>query len=90
LARRLRHLADYITGHLCSHLPDGGVFSLGLWAVSFFSTKIIGHFLIGEDSNTVGNIASVASMDWGCAVQIMAAASIGSGLEFTATTAQTL
>lgn len=35
LARRLQHLAVYITGHLCSHLPAGVVFSLGLWAVSF-------------------------------------------------------
>ncbi|KAF9007210.1 amino acid/polyamine transporter I [Cyathus striatus] len=40
-------------------------------------------------SNTVGNIASVASVDWGCAVQIMAAVSIGSNLAFTPTTAQT-
>lgn len=60
------------------------------------SQMIIGRihstdFLIGEDSNTLGNIASVASVDWGCAVQIMAAASIGSSdLQFTATTAQTL
>ena len=38
----------------------------------------------------MGNIASVASVDWGCAVQIMAAASIGSDLQYTATTAQTL
>ena len=44
----------------------------------------------GQDSNTVGNIASVASVDWGLAVQIMAAASIGSGLRFSATVGQTL
>ncbi|KAG6906845.1 hypothetical protein DXG01_011724 [Tephrocybe rancida] len=42
------------------------------------------------DANTIGSIASVASIDWGCAVQIMAAASIGSGGEFEATSAQTL
>ncbi|KAJ7597527.1 APC amino acid permease [Mycena floridula] len=40
-------------------------------------------------SNTLSNIASVASVDWGCAVQIMAAVSIGSDLSFSATTAQT-
>ncbi|KAG2110118.1 amino acid/polyamine transporter I [Suillus clintonianus] len=40
-------------------------------------------------SNTVGTIASVASIDWGCAVQVMAAVSIGSGQTFTATSAQT-
>ena len=96
LARLLQHLVVYITGHLCSHLLVGGVFFLGLWVVSLFSQRSFSvrvaftDFLIGEDSNTVGNIASVASVDWGCAVQIMAAASIGSGLQFTATTAQTL
>ncbi len=43
------------------------------------------------DANTVGSIASIASIDWGCAVQVMAAASIGSNDEnFTATAGQTL
>lgn len=42
------------------------------------------------DCNTIGNISGVASIDWGCAVQITAAASIGSGLKFQATPAQTL
>jgi hypothetical protein len=35
-------------------------------------------------------LAGVASVDWACAVQIMAAASIGSGLKFAPTTQQTL
>jgi amino acid transporter len=43
-----------------------------------------------KDSNTISNVASVASVDWGCAVQIMAAVSIGSNLSFQATTVQTL
>lgn len=43
-----------------------------------------------SDSNTIGSIASIASIDWGCAVQVMAAASIGSDLDFEATSAQTL
>ena len=60
-----------------------------LYAFSQRSSVALTDFLI-EDSNTVGNIASVASVEWGCALQIMAAASIGSGLQFTATTAQTL
>lgn len=42
------------------------------------------------DANTVGSIASVASINWGCAVQVMAAASIGSNQNFTATDAETL
>lgn len=39
-------------------------------------------------ANTVGSIASVASIDWGCAVQIMAAATIGTGGAFAPTSAQ--
>lgn len=44
---------------------------------------------LSKDSNTVANVAAVASVDWGCAVQIMAAVSIGSGLTFAPTTSQT-
>lgn len=39
-------------------------------------------------SNTMGNLASVASTDWGCAVQLMAAVSIGSNMAFVPTTGQ--
>ncbi|ETW79955.1 amino acid transporter, partial [Heterobasidion irregulare TC 32-1] len=39
-------------------------------------------------ANTIGSVASVASIDWGCAVQVMAAASIGSNETFSATNAQ--
>jgi hypothetical protein len=42
------------------------------------------------DANTVGNIASVASVDWSASVQIMAAASIGTNGSFIATKPQTL
>ena len=42
------------------------------------------------DSNTIGNIASVASVDWSASVQVMAAATIGSNGSFTATKLQTL
>lgn len=42
------------------------------------------------DANTIGSISGIASIDWGCAVQIMAAASIGSGQTYSATRAQTL
>ncbi|KAG6837053.1 hypothetical protein H0H93_015624 [Arthromyces matolae] len=40
------------------------------------------------DANTVGSISAVASIDWGCAVQVMAAASIGSNGAFESTSAQ--
>lgn len=43
------------------------------------------------DSNTIGSIAAIASIDWGCAVQIMAAARIGSkDQSFDPTNAQLL
>jgi hypothetical protein len=41
-----------------------------------------------SDSNTVGSVAGVASIDWGCAVQIMAAATIGSNGRFEPSAAQ--
>ncbi|KAF8892309.1 APC amino acid permease [Gymnopilus junonius] len=73
---------------LGSAAPTSG--GLYYWTFKFSSPRwrrllcwIVGY------SNTTGNIAAVASVDWGCAVQITAAASIGSGLTFEATTAQT-
>ncbi|EPQ55770.1 APC amino acid permease [Gloeophyllum trabeum ATCC 11539] len=72
---------------LASAAPTSG--GLYFWTHSLSSPRwrnllawIVGY------SNTIGSIASVASIDWGCAVQVMAAASIGSGQEFTATNAQ--
>ncbi|PPQ75687.1 hypothetical protein CVT26_001521, partial [Gymnopilus dilepis] len=72
---------------LGSSAPTSG--GLYYWTFKFSSPRwrrllcwIVGY------SNTTGNIAAVASVDWGCAVQITAAASIGSGLTFEATTAQ--
>lgn len=73
---RWRCLLAWIVG--CQNL----LFSI-LAPISYLS-------LLTSDSNTVGNIASLASVDWGLAVQIMAAASIGSGLRFSATIGQTL
>lgn len=79
-----------IIGLSCSPHQNGVASSPGLsvvrnyWSLAFVSTWL------PSDSNTVGNIASVASVDWGLAVHIMAAASIGSNHSFTPTTAQTL
>ncbi|GLB44640.1 putative apc amino acid permease [Lyophyllum shimeji] len=44
-------------------------------------------WLVGY-ANTIGSIAAVASIDWACAVQIMAAANFGSNGAFEATAAQ--
>ncbi|THU98801.1 hypothetical protein K435DRAFT_720431 [Dendrothele bispora CBS 962.96] len=57
------------------------MFSTPKWRC--FLSWIVGY------ANTISNVASVASVDWACAVQIMAAVSIGSDLSFQPTTAQT-
>ncbi|TFK69788.1 amino acid transporter [Pluteus cervinus] len=73
---------------LASAAPTSG--GLYFWTYSLASPRwrnllcwIVGY------ANTIGAIASVASIDWGCAVQIMAAANIGSHGTFEATDAQT-
>lgn len=38
----------------------------------------------------MGYVAAMAATEWGCAVQLMAAVSIGSGLSFTPSTGQLL
>ncbi|PAV15638.1 amino acid transporter [Pyrrhoderma noxium] len=75
-------------GELGSAAPTSG--GLYFWTHSLSSPRwrnllawIVGY------ANTVGTIAAVASINWGCAVQIMAAASIGSNEKFIATDAQT-
>lgn len=75
-------------GELGSAAPTSG--GLYFWTYTFSSPRwrnllcwIVGY------ANTIGCIAGVASIDWGCAVQITAAASIGSGQTFVATQAQT-
>ncbi|ELU40135.1 hypothetical protein AG1IA_05843 [Rhizoctonia solani AG-1 IA] len=38
------------------------------------------------DANTLGSIACIASIDWGCAIQVTAAVTIGTSGSFVATT----
>ncbi|KAG2143445.1 amino acid/polyamine transporter I [Suillus bovinus] len=73
---------------LGSAAPTSG--GLYFWTHSLSSPRCrnLLAWIVGY-SNTIGTIASVASIDWGCAVQIMAAVSIGSNQTFTATSAQT-
>ena len=46
--------------------------------------------LFTTDSNSIGLISGVAGVDWGCAVQVMAAVSIGTDESFEPTTGQIL
>ncbi|TDL24693.1 amino acid transporter [Rickenella mellea] len=72
---------------LGSAAPTSG--GLYYWTHSFSSpnARNLLSWIVGY-SNTIGIIAGVASVDWGCAVQIMAAVSIGSNMTFAPTTAQ--
>ncbi|KAH9973549.1 APC amino acid permease [Lactifluus volemus] len=72
---------------LASAAPTSG--GLYFWAHAYSSPKwrnllawVVGY------SNTIGMIASVASVDWGAVVQIMAAASISSNGSFTPTSSK--
>jgi len=73
---------------LGSAAPTSG--GLYYWSFKFGSPRWrrLLSWVVGY-SNTIGLIAGVASVDWGCAVQLMAAVSIGSNQTFTATTGQT-
>ncbi|KAJ6526559.1 amino acid/polyamine transporter I [Mycena vulgaris] len=73
---------------LASAAPTSG--GLYFWTYSLSSPRwrnflcwIVGY------ANTIGSIASVASIDWAAAVQVMAAVNIGSDGRFEATSAQT-
>ncbi|PCH39627.1 APC amino acid permease [Wolfiporia cocos MD-104 SS10] len=73
---------------LGSAAPTSG--GLYYWSFKFGSPRWrrLLSWIVGY-SNTIGLIAGVASIDWGCAVQLMAAVSIGSNQNFSATTGQT-
>ncbi|CCM01799.1 uncharacterized protein FIBRA_03866 [Fibroporia radiculosa] len=73
---------------LGSAAPTSG--GLYYWSFKFGSPRWrrLLSWIVGY-SNTIGLIAGVASVDWGCAVQLMAAVSIGSNQTFSPTTAQT-
>ena len=71
--------------------PSGATPWLGLSAVCRPSVLWILHPTSSlTDANTIGMISSVASVDWGAAVQIMAAAGLSSNGSFTMTNSKTL
>ncbi|CEL55192.1 putative amino-acid permease C15C4,04c OS=Schizosaccharomyces pombe (strain 972 / ATCC 24843) GN=SPBC15C4.04c PE=3 SV=1 [Rhizoctonia solani AG-1 IB] len=73
---------------LASAAPTSGGLYFWTWTFSPPRYKKVLSWLVGY-ANTLGSIACIASIDWGCAVQITAAAAIGSDGNFVATTGQT-
>ncbi|KAL5510966.1 hypothetical protein ACEPAG_3685 [Sanghuangporus baumii] len=75
-------------GELGSAAPTSG--GLYFWTHSLSSPRCRNFlaWIVGY-ANTVGTVSAVASITWGCAVQVMAAASIGTNESFVPTDAQT-
>ncbi|KAG9118924.1 GABA-specific high-affinity permease [Ceratobasidium sp. 392] len=73
---------------LASAAPTSGGLYFWTWTFSSPRYKKILSWIVGY-ANTLGSIACIASIDWGCAVQVMAAATIGSSGNYVATTGQT-
>ncbi|KLO14662.1 amino acid transporter [Schizopora paradoxa] len=75
-------------GELGSAMPTSG--GLYYWTFSFSSPRYrkLMSWIVGY-ANSIGLIGGLASIDWGCAVQVMAAASIGSDMTFAPTVHQT-
>ncbi|KAI0255444.1 amino acid permease-domain-containing protein [Lactifluus subvellereus] len=74
---------------LASAAPTSG--GLYFWTHSYSSPewRNLLAWIVGY-ANTIGTIASLASIDWGAAIQIMAAAGIGSNGSFTTSRSKTL
>ncbi|KIJ18172.1 PF00324 AA_permease [Paxillus involutus ATCC 200175] len=72
---------------LASAAPTSGGLYFWTYSLSSHRCRNLLCWIVGY-ANTIGSIASVASIDWGCATQIAAAASIGSGQVFVATEVQ--
>jgi len=77
----------FAMAELASAAPTSG--GLYFWTYSLSSPRWrnLLCWLVGY-ANTIGMVAGLASIDWGCAVQIMAAANINSNGTFEATSAQ--
>ena len=104
-ASLLRYLASHLPSLVLQLQPRAGstigrtnslllvreISSRGLWAVNlsiFIYTDMFDDCIL--DSNTAGLIAEITSVAYGGAVQILACASIGSGMTFRPSTGHTL
>ncbi|RPD65332.1 APC amino acid permease [Lentinus tigrinus ALCF2SS1-7] len=73
---------------LGSAAPTSGGLYYWTWTFATPRWRKVLSWLVGY-SNSIGLIAGLASIDWGCAVQLMAAVSIGTNEKFVPTTGQT-
>ncbi|KAI0360810.1 APC amino acid permease [Trametes cingulata] len=73
---------------LGSSAPTSGGLYYWTWTFATPRWRKVLSWVVGY-SNSMGLIAGLASIDWGCAVQLMAAVSIGTNESFVPTTGQT-
>ncbi|OBZ78505.1 GABA-specific permease [Grifola frondosa] len=73
---------------LGSSAPTSGGLYYWTWTFATPRWRNVLAWVVGY-SNSIGLIAGLASIDWGCAVQLMAAVSIGTDTTFVPTTGQT-
>ncbi|KAI0701617.1 APC amino acid permease [Earliella scabrosa] len=73
---------------LGSSAPTSGGLYYWTWTLATPRWRKVLSWVVGY-SNSIGLIAGLASIDWGCAVQLMAAVSIGTNERFVPTTGQT-
>ncbi|KAI0777533.1 APC amino acid permease [Trametes elegans] len=73
---------------LGSAAPTSGGLYYWTWMFATPRWRKVLSWVVGY-SNSMGLIAGLASIEWGCAVQLMAAVSIGKNESFTPTTGQT-
>ncbi|EIW55875.1 APC amino acid permease [Trametes versicolor FP-101664 SS1] len=73
---------------LGSSAPTSGGLYYWTWCFATPKWRKVLSWVVGY-SNSMGLIAGLASIDWGCAVQLMAAVSIGTNESFIPTTGQT-
>ncbi|KAI0635035.1 amino acid/polyamine transporter I [Trametes polyzona] len=73
---------------LGSAAPTAGGLYYWTWTYATPRWRKVLAWIFTSTSNSVGFVAGLASIDWGCAVQIMAGVSIGTNESFTPTTGQ--
>ncbi|OJT12376.1 hypothetical protein TRAPUB_11078 [Trametes pubescens] len=73
---------------LGSAMPTSGGLYYWTWTFATPRWRNVLSWIVGY-SNSIGLISGVASVDWGCAVQLMAAVSLGRDEGFAPTTGQT-
>ncbi|KIJ63944.1 hypothetical protein HYDPIDRAFT_91196 [Hydnomerulius pinastri MD-312] len=74
-------------GELASSAPTSGGLYYLTYTLSSPGSRNILCWIVGYAS-TIGTICGIASIDWGCTIQIAAAINIGSDLQFVATDIQ--